>query len=538
MLKNPTSLYIPHSEAGMLSEGRKDKWSGNTMTPSALLRYHKTRWIGLSQASVEWTNRPMMEVQYEVELKSFFPFSMLYDDLSDLKRLETLSFWHSSYQEEIRHLELINDLITREWYHEFKELADSYKDQIVAAFEKYVNMIVSEGDMSFEHWRYYVKEHEDSASPYQGKKWKDILRDQSWMKKSYVDINKWIINFNNSLKSIMSVRKPLIHVENVYPALRARPADYEVIEQSNDILRVKCRKVRDRKAGGVRGLSQLEYPLFKKDIKKKVYNECFYNLITEIVGCEVVPINIYGAKFYKLVAEDNPFCYDLRNAEKLVGHILSYLPTNVDLGHPEYDRELAGEMYSGIGPTRPLAEIVVAIIVKFLLIKFGIQPSRLFIGGDNFGFTIEFDCKEAEVDILMTNETSILGFLPGKKKFGPLSLVTDNINQRANIPLKWDSLTWTQSFQYELRPLQVIVDNDLYKPGTCMKKIAWVVEADLSHEEIYSRDSLNEALMKSEELHTKFYDMFAEELNFVKHFIPTHQNQNKSTNAHLSVVRR
>jgi hypothetical protein len=522
----------------MLREGRKNKWSGNTMKPGALVNLHKTRWIGLTQTRAEWSSKPLLEVQYEVEIGSYFPWDAIFSEKDEIKRFETLSFWHPSYQEELRHLELIGSLRKTELFLKLKEIVDSHKQEIIDAFVKYVGMIIKEGDMSFEQWKFYVTEHKNSASPYEGKHWNDILQNDSELKKTWTEMNKWLIQFQKQLPQILSIRRPLIKVEAVYPALRARPSETELTHKDNDRIILKCKKIRDRKAGGVKGLSQLEYPIFKRSTKKKIYQECFYNLIEKISGCKLIPITTYGASFYSQVFDTDINCYDLRNAEKLVGILLDFLPVNVDLGHPEYPEEDAGEMYSGIGPTRPMAEIVVGVLTKLLKIL-GYAIDILFLGGDNFGFKLFIDCISDGFDLVFTNEDTILGANPKLKRFYPLSLVTDSVKNRQNIPTKWSALIWTQRFQFELRPLQVIVDNDLYKPGSCEKKIKWVVESGkLTEQEIYSKESLNTAISENEDLKEKFYDMFITELQYLKNFIPTHNNQNQSTDAHLTPIRR
>jgi hypothetical protein len=541
-LTDPLNLYTHKSEAGAMHEGRKDKWSGNTMTPGALLRYHKTTWSGFNQVKPDWSNRPMQQTNYTIEFKSYFPSSMLFneDDFNTrIKRFETTSFWHLSFQEVIRHLELISAAQMQDTYAKLKEIVDSFEDEIKEAFKKYVNMIVKDGDFSFEHFSKYVKDHERSASPFDGLKWRDILDDPGKLKQAYVAVNQWIIKFNDALPKLLKFKRPLIKIDYVYPALRARQAEYELQSYSNELVRIACSKIRDRKAGGVKGMSQIEYPIYKLPVKKKIYDECFYNLISKIAGCSLIPIVTHGAAFYKQVFENKPQCYDIRNAEKFVGSLLSFLPINVDLGHPEYPDEIAGEMYSGIGPTRPVAEIVVGVLINYLRNELGLPITSVFLGGDNFGFAVELDCKEQNLDLFMTNEDTILGALPIEEHFGPLSLVTDSVNHRANVPVKWQTLTWTQRFQYILRPLQVIVDNDLFKPGSCKRKIDWVIERkELGEEEIYSKESLNRAIGENLEIRDSFLDLFSDEIAFVKRFIPVHDNPENPTDAHLPPTRR
>lgn len=290
-------MYIGKSQMGSKLEGREGKHSGNTMKPGALTKYSRIFGFHFSQKQEDWARFPVVEYQYMVENRSYIPHSLLLDEKGELqvKRLETLSFWHASYQEVLRHLGLAEKLVQSEFYSEILAIVESYKPQICEAFVKYIKLICEKGDFSFEQFQYYAKEHADSASPWDNKKWGDLLKSPGLLKSAYAECIKWIRDFEQDLAKIMQYATPLILAEFVYAALRARPADYEIMEITNDRIIAKCTKTRDRKAGGVKGLSQIEWPIYgKTQLKREIYQEAFYSLIAEISGCELNAIVMTG----------------------------------------------------------------------------------------------------------------------------------------------------------------------------------------------------------------------------------------------------
>jgi hypothetical protein len=533
-------MYIGQSQAGSRLEGRKDKHTGNTMKPGALTKYAKIFGLRMNQKSEDWSIFPLTEYQYMTEIKSFVPHSLFCNEEGELqvKRLETLSFWHASYQEVIRHLGLAAKLTRSELYPEIKAIVDSYADDIKDAFVKYIHLICTEGDFSFEQFKYYVKEHEGSSAPWAGMKWGDLLRRPSQLKVAYAECLKAVKQFEKDLPKIMQFEKPLIKADFVYAALRARPADYEIIDFNNDKILARCSKTRDRKAGGVLTLSQLEWPIYHKImIKRKIYQQAFYDLVSKISGCELNAIIMTGANFYKDIIDVKPYAYDLRNAEKLVGILLPMLPIMVDLGDPHYPADIAGELYSGVGPTRPGSELVVALVIRFLKER-GITPTKLFLGGDNFGLDVDISTSDEGFDILFTKEDSILGWLVNEQKFGPYSCITDNVKNRWNVPSKWSSLTSVQNYQFVMRPLQVVVNNDIMQSDSAVNLIKWVCErTDFDQMDIYGKTQIYETIAESEILREAFYDRFSDELNFVKEYVPTHTDEKRTTDAHLITYR-
>jgi hypothetical protein len=129
----PQRLYVGRSEGGAMIEGRKDNNSGNTMKPGALTRYHKIDNFAVTEASEDWAKHPLRQYEYDVEVRSFIPHSAIInlDSLNDdIKRLETLSFWHASFQEIERHLGLAEKIKETDFWNEISSVVNEFKEDI------------------------------------------------------------------------------------------------------------------------------------------------------------------------------------------------------------------------------------------------------------------------------------------------------------------------------------------------------------------------------------------------------------------------
>jgi hypothetical protein len=69
--------------------------------------------------------------------------------------------------------------------------------------------------------------------------------------------------------------------------------------------------------------------------------------------------------------------------------------------------------------------------------------------------------------------------------------------------------------------------------------IDWIVEKKLLQGlDIYSKDTINEAILQDETILEQFRDKFSKEVEFVHSTMPYHSNQNRqSTDARITVMR-
>jgi hypothetical protein len=69
--------------------------------------------------------------------------------------------------------------------------------------------------------------------------------------------------------------------------------------------------------------------------------------------------------------------------------------------------------------------------------------------------------------------------------------------------------------------------------------IDWIVEKKvLEGFDVYSKDTINDAIYSDPELLNSFYDVFPDELNYVRKLMPVHSNLSRPvTDASLTVKR-
>ena len=558
-MKPIKEMYLHRSASGALSEGRRGKHHGTTMLPSAMVKYCKMYNFKMNPATEKWAPGQLLtQYEYTIDIKTFLPLQALTkgtltrDNVNEkFNRLETVSYWNASYQEILRHLHLGQQLTkmqiepgdTTSRWDQVVKIALEFKEAIRETFTKYSQLLLQHGDYSMEQYEFYVKEHAKSASPFKrlnekgevrGIKWRTILEDDDLLKTTYTVMLKIPQEYADAQAYFRKHEYLLIDIQHAYAALRARRAEYRILSMSSNSMVLLATKTRDRKAGGIEKLSQIEWPIYgKTEAKRKVY-AIFYRLIEEISGCKINSITMLGAKFYSDIADRSDiFSYDLRNAEKQVALLFSFMHFNADLGSPKFPAQLAGELYSGVGPTRILNEIAVAIYVR-LLISLGYAISEIFIGGDNFALTVYIDCEKDGFSLFFTNEERILGFQIASKSFGPPSLITDNTDNRVNLPKEFSTITWNQNYQHEGRILQYLVQNSLFKADSCYRYLKWVVAKKLDDEiEIYDKLTMHEKITETETLYNSFLDEFSEELNYAKHyFLINNDLKGKSTDAH------
>jgi hypothetical protein len=188
---------------------------------------------------------------------------------------------------------------------------------------------------------------------------------------------------------------------------------------------------------------------------------------------------------------------------------------------------------SGTGPTKLGADIVVGAMCRILKSEYGLTFDAVAAGGDNFALkNSNLEEIYGSLDqISFGLEERCLGYNPKLGRFWPTHLVTDNPKHANNLKYNWRSITQNQTIQYELRPLQTIVQNNLMQSNSCNRFISWAIQNHAYDDvEILDRNHFYEVIESSPELQESFVTAFGEELDWLKNYIPTHSNPTYATN--------
>ena len=289
-----SSMFTTIPQGGSLVEGRRHRKGAGSMKLSTFSRYHKIDNVRRRvMQRPELPGIPLAEYSYEVTIRTF----PLLDSLGSIKRYDSLGFWELSFQEILRHLALSTQYVNSSIWKSLLSTIQSYRDEIIDLLTRYFHDIMNKGDMSMDHFAFYVKEHKNSASPF-GMKWSYFLDNPSALKIAHERTNRAIKTFSEEWTKYIRPDMIYINPKYCYPALRARPGEPTILSESNDSVTVLIRKWRDRKAGGIKLFSQLTYPIFQLDVKKDV-EKPFYEWFTKILSCEVHPLSQNGPQVYK-----------------------------------------------------------------------------------------------------------------------------------------------------------------------------------------------------------------------------------------------
>lgn len=505
-------MYTSSAENGIQKEGRLSRKGGSMMEISAWTSFWKVsneHWNNISVPEIPF---PIQQVQYDVTTSTFAPHAVL----GDIKRFETLAWWLFTVQEEWRHLGLAPLFINSEYWPHMLEVRDAGWADIVQIVIDYLNDIIQIGDFSLEQFRKYVDDHGDSAAPFEEYgKWNEILANERSLRSCHAVVTKWIYDFVDYFKKFkcLATVPRLLKADLTYPSVRARPADYQVQSLNPTTLSVHCTKWRDRKVGGVLGLSQLTYPIYHNDAHGTVQKN-FTARLSKFCGITIVSLEAVGPLIFKMMSEEKTlFCYDMKTAEKQTGLMLSGLGFAVDLSDSRFPAEHGAEMYSGIGPTGPLNELQAAIFLRALIDK-GWSCPRVYIYSDNLATVVQLPPQ-----VHYESVTTFCGYHPELRRFYPISLMTDNPKHRQQLRIPSSQ---SQRIQYIMKPLLSVIMNSVAKPTECYDFIEYVIANKIvtpSNAEYFRQDNVRDIILSMKpEVHAAIIDKFTASVAFVKNF--------------------
>jgi hypothetical protein len=510
-------MYTSKSEAGAEKEGRQTRSGSSSMKIGTYTKDWYIYDVFTRQIQPEGFPDPVTQFNFKVKVTSFVPLVLLGDEI---KRYETVGWWLCSYQEILRHLHLGSLFTGSSLWKSIMNVIESQADDIYDMLLGYYDRILRSGDDSDGQWEFYVKEHENSAAPFEDVKyWKDIRSSIRMMNASKDITMKWESQFNNHMhkrkKNSFNVHEPyMIKASYTYPGFRARPSDYTIVPQaSNDYTRlVLCSKWRDRKVGGIPGLSQSTWRIFKNKSKDKI-ESYLTSCCKKLSGLEVTRLSEEKLDGYLDILNNDWHLYDMKTAEKQTGLAFQWTGFTCDLGHPKYPAELASEMYSGIGPTSPLNEFMCNIILRVLTEDEGWEGRKVKIFSDNLATDVELPDQ-----VFLEKADQFCGLDPIKKSFAPVSMCTDGPKHRISFNGKIQRQT--QTLQYVMRPLLACIMNGIGGRDVTQRFLEWCKDKEVFVEESGGdrKDYLVDEVLRQPEIHKDIRQDFNEVETFVKKY--------------------
>lgn len=504
---SPSTLYVSNSYGGAEIEGRATRKGAGSMKISAYTANWEVFNVRWRTIMVPELNFPVKEVSYEIKGRTFAPF----DYFVNAKRLETIGFWYLSYQEVLRHLSYGPQFMENAMWKVMKDIYAAEFDNIKDVMLKWIDVCLN-GDTSLDQYAFYVKEHGSSASPF-GCRYSDLSPGQ--IKLAHERTLMWIKQYRDFYDSkVKQGETKMVHAKFTYPGVRARPGEYTVRRIGDFEFWAHVSKWRDRKVGGIPGLSQVAFPIYKNEHHAKA--EAIVNAYCQkLTGIPIIDPAVTGAQAYLDLLDqpkDKLFVYDGKTQEKQTGLLFHDQGWTYDGGHPHFEAQYAPEMYSGIWVTKPANGLAGAIHTRAEMDENGFAPTKMWLFSDNLAFDAEMPPNP-----YVSKEDTFCGLNPVLEAFGPPSIVTDNPAHR--VQFKNDHQKQVQRVQYDMRPLMSTISNNIGVPGSCRKFIKYVIDNDIikkgTTEEVL-QDDFKDAVENNFALHEKVRDIFADNLAYVK----------------------
>jgi hypothetical protein len=351
-------------------------------------------------------------------------------------RFETIASWQRSVLEHRRQLIKLNSLdeTSRQILAEARELWLEKKEELVRLFISMIDFIDNQGDWSLEQFKHYAVAHKKRGTGYKKITWGSIVRDQEKLDAAYQQYYKLVRDLLALLRDeAMYDGEHTIHPKWTYPALRSRPGSISEQSYKEGVGDVLLSKYRDRAAGGVYGLSQLFWPIFRADLKRDLA-KMLLSAIAQLTKLTMITPEVDGSSAYlKFFSEDphNLVVCDTSLAERLEAQI-SDLPTAANLSIQGFPKQFGYKKFSGIAPTRTDQYVTEPFLI-LACIKLGFisKPSHLYYGGDNWGWPACEPLPEKLFNILSPS-SRWLGHNPEMQAISGFKLTVDNTDRAEN----------------------------------------------------------------------------------------------------------
>jgi hypothetical protein len=434
LLTNISILWQDAGNAGMALDPRRIRSGGTFMPPSALCGSYvcTTRKTVVRDPYLGSVTADQIKIQFSY--LNWPGLSIHFDE--EGTRYETVASWQRSVLEHKRQLLKLNTLSgdSKEVLEEATSLWQEHKEELVKLFMSQLTFIDQHGDWSLDQFRHYANQHKESGMGYKRLTWASILRDETKLNEAYKQYYDLVRNLIEELKNEKYYDgEHSIHPRWTYPALRSRPGDLVESNLSDDTGTVVVNKYRDRAAGGVFGLSQLFWPIFKSDLKKELA-QILLGQVSRITGLTLKTPEIEGVKTYCDFLSEDPNAlaiFDTSLAEKLESQISDF-PTAANLSMQGFPKKLGFKKFSGISSTRTDQYLTEPFLV-LAVIKLGFlsKASHYYFGGDNWACPSTEPVPESIHDVLSPS-SRWLGHNPKLQAISGFKLTVDSGDKAQN----------------------------------------------------------------------------------------------------------
>lgn len=426
-----SKLWQDAGTSGINADPRKVRSGGTYMPPSALCGSYN---CSLKKTVIRDEYLGTLTGDQIVVKFSFLDWPGVRDHFElEGSRFETVASWQRSLLEHKRQVYKLANLTdtSTEIIREARELWLEHKNEIIRLFKSQIEFIQNRGDWSLEQFEHYAREHKKSGMGYRKLTWGALLNDESRLKEAYRQYYKVVSDLlQELLKDKYYDGEHTIHPRWTYPALRSRPGSIEDMQINDGQGQVLINKYRDRAAGGVFGMSQLFWPIFKTDLKRFL-SETLLSEVQRLTHLKLITPEVHGVDAYLQFFNEDPHSlviFDTSLAERLEAQI-SDLPTAANLSIQGFEKRYGQKKFSGIALTRTDQYITEPFLV-LALIKLGYvsKANHYYFGGDNWACASN-ETLPLEVQEVFSISERWLGHNPIRQAISGFKLTVDSTDQ-------------------------------------------------------------------------------------------------------------
>jgi hypothetical protein len=283
------------------------------MPPNALVSEWKFNHEGATIVQDPYLGNVRSDI-YNIVFKPLIPEILQYRH-EEGTRYETIAYWSRSSMEIRRKVaKAASWPAANPSFHKAKRQFSEWLWPHYVDFHKAkAQYILTEGDWSLENFTRYVREHKKSSTGY-GYKWSYLLHPdrERQLATAWTELCLILRTHLNDLlddSTYNYLRNRALHPSTTYPALRSRPGDAGPLSKFGDVYTVRVRKHRDRSAGGIKAISQKNFPVFF--FEDDFASEYIQNMFKKILGINVKFPVLEGVQHFIDFIEDDRIKTDL-----------------------------------------------------------------------------------------------------------------------------------------------------------------------------------------------------------------------------------
>lgn len=485
-LSDPRNFYS--KSEGLIHDSRLQRLGGTLMPPNALTEWWQVEDKGYAVIQDKYLGSRRAQV-YSIQFK-LLDNSLVSRAEEEGTRLETIATWERSVTEIYR--KVAKAVYWGQVNPKFHKSLLKFGEYIWPSYRYFLQgelkLILEQGDWGLEQFRTYALAHKKSSSGIHQLKWSSILEKEEILRTIWSELNlvirSWIQYILNDANFDL-LKNSSINPVYTYSALRSRPGAISELTPSEDGWAAIVTKYRDRSAGGILGLSQLNYPIWNSLTYDRI-GERMESFLQQLTSLKYhLPTTTGVQHFIDFIK--NKQLKDTFDGSAMECQTGLYLRSIFKVDHRIASITLQNEgeeMLSGNPRTPEENEIMSTIAFLAMQECFGLnfKGQEVYCHSDNFSTTFEVPLQE--IDDWYSASERYLGIKknsehPELSRIGGLRVTVDEKDKVLSVPNNQRALRIENRKISKLRFSQSALINNLLEPFG----LSFVQALELAHNE-------------------------------------------------------